>query len=638
MCGIAGFIDRSCAAPEAAERLRRMLALIAHRGPDGEGVDFAPPYGLAMGMRRLSIIDLEGGAQPIWNEDETVGVVFNGEIYNYLELRKELLARGHAFRTESDTEVLVHLYEEHGAEMVSRLRGMFAFAVLDLGGRELFVARDHFGQKPLYYVHAGPRFAFASELKCLFALPWVSAELDREAFLDYTAWLSLPAPRTHFRDIRKLPAGHRLRLPLEAPAGLRVEQYWRYSLEGAPDLLALEPAVEALDATLRDSIQKHLRADVPVGVLLSSGLDSRTVAAYAQELLGGGMTTFTVGFLDADSEVKEAAQTAKEIGSKHHTLEIGADQFAENLGRVAWHLDEPVGDPAAFAVLAVCEMAREHVKVLLSGEGADELFGGYDGRYLGMLSTMQRSDKLRGLRHLLPHADPAAAPTRWRRLLSRVHHTRGSESVALRMEGLPGDVRFPRGLSASQMRTLQARTRELGAAQFRKQRDLLSGLLTLDLEWQLAESLLQKADKMSMAASIELRTPLLDTRVAAVAARIDSSLKLPPGGPGKLVLRHCLARKLSEPLTRPKRGFPIPLARWFAGPLREQVESALFDRGSIVARELERPLLRAAWEDSLRGAWDGSRLFYALWLYESWARQISASRLQEAPHAAPLAA
>jgi asparagine synthase (glutamine-hydrolysing) len=631
MCGIAGFFDRGCAPGEAPGRLGRMLDLIVHRGPDGAGTFVSEELGLAAGMRRLSIIDLEGGTQPIWNEEETVGVVFNGEIYNYVELRRELVGRGHRFRTESDTEVLVHLYEELGPGLVERLRGMFAFAIFDLRRRELLVARDHFGQKPLYYAHEAGRLAFASELKCLLALPWVSDEREPEALLDYVSWLSLPPPRTHFRKIKKLGAGQRFVLAFDAPEKLRAEQYWRYSLADAPRLTELELAAEALDATLTDSVQAHLRADVPLGVLLSSGLDSRTVAAYSQELLGGGMTTFTVGFEGPESELKEAAKTAREIGSTHHALEITSRDLSENIGRVAWHLDEPVGDPAAFAVLAVCEMAREHVKVLLSGEGADELFGGYDGRYRGMLGTMARSDKLRKYGAFLPEADPAAAPTRWRRFLLRAKQARATEAIGLRVEGLPGDVREPRGLSASQLRRLQARKAELGRGLYRPQRDRLSELLTLDLEWQLAESLLQKADKMSMAASIELRTPLLDTRVAEVAARIDSTLKLPPGGPGKLVLRQCLARKLNEPLTRPKKGFPVPLKAWFAGPLREQVEGALFSANSAAAAQLEGPLVREAWDDFLAGYWDGARFFYALWLYEEWARQLSGSRLQHSP-------
>lgn len=601
-------------------RLEAMLALITHRGPDGSGMHFQP--GLALGMRRLSIIDLEGGAQPIWNEDRTIGVIFNGEIYNYRELTAALTAAGHIFSTRTDTEVLVHLYEEHGAELVEKLRGMFAFALVDKRNERLFVARDHFGQKPLYYACDGARFAFASELKCLLSLTWVRAERDPEAFLDYVSWLSLPPPRTHFAGIRKLVAGASLTLSLGEPARATPQRYWRYRLDSVPDLIALEPAAETLEATLHESVRLHLRADVPVGVLLSGGLDSRVITAYAQELQNGSVQTFTVGFAGGDSELASAAETAREVRSQHHPLELGPADLAKTIERVAWHLDEPIGDPAAFAVLQICELARSHVKVLLSGEGADELFAGYDQRYLGILATLARSDKLRRFAPLLPTPDPTAPASRAQRLFGRAHHTRGSEIAALRIEGLPGDVRHPRGLTASQLRRLRLRMTEFGRQLHRSERDTLSELLVFDLNWQLPESLLQKADKMSMAASIELRTPILDREVASLAARVPSSLKLPPGGPGKLLLRHSLARKLDEPMRRPKKGFPVPLSEWFRGPLREQVEETLFSSRSICLQELDGKLLRAAWNDFLGGAWDGGLVLYSLWLYETWHRTL----------------
>jgi asparagine synthase (glutamine-hydrolysing) len=620
MCGIAGFIDTRCSADDARSRLSEMLRRIKHRGPDGEGTHFEAP--LAFGMRRLSIIDLEGGSQPIWNEDHTIGVVFNGEIYNYPELTRELQASGHTFSTHTDTEVLVHLYEALGPAMLDRLRGMFVFAILDRPQRKLFLARDHFGQKPLYYTASDNRFAFASELKCLLALPGVSHTPDPDAFLEYAVWMSLPPPRTHFREISKLSAGSSLSISLDTPGRAAPVRYWRYDLSAPPDVIDPGLAAEELDQVLRDSVKVHLRADVPVGVLLSSGLDSRTVSAYAQELQEGQMQTFTVGFGGSESELPEAAKTAREIGSLHHELELSAVDLLENLPRVASLLDEPIGDPASFAVLKICELARGHVKVLLSGEGADELFGGYDSRYLGMIATLTKSDQWRSIGALLPRGDAARSDSRWHRFLTRARHDRGAEAILLRREGWPGDVRKPRGLTTSQLRWVDRHANQIATRTYYRQRDLLSELLTLDLEWQLAESLLQKADKMSMGASIELRTPLLDLRVAELAARIPSSAKLPDGGPGKLVLRQCLAQKLDEPLSRPKRGFPVPLAPWFRGALRQPVEDCVFASGSRSADHLDRGLLRAAWDDFLRGRWDGARAFYALWLYETWHRAL----------------
>jgi len=618
MCGIAGFIDKELSREAFTPLLDEMLRRIIHRGPDGQGTHIESP--LAMGMRRLSIIDLEGGTQPIWNEDETISVVFNGEIYNYRELRAQLSS--HTFRTHSDTEVLVHLYEEHGLQMFNHLRGMFAFAIYDRQLRRVVIARDHFGQKPLYYSQFTGRFAFASELKCLFAHPFIPCEVRDDAFMDYAAWLSLPSPDTHFRGIAKLPAAHFIVVPLCAPETAKPEPYWRYDLSAKPEIHDLDEAADALDAALHESLDIHLRADVPIGVLLSSGLDSRCVSAYAQELQEGRLTTFSVGFAGADSELPGAAETAREINSRHFELELTHEDYADNLARTAWHLDEPVGDPAAFAVLKICELARNHVKVLLSGEGSDELFAGYDGRYLGMLDTLERSDRLRWLGKLLPES-AATDSSRFGRMMRRAHMSAAEEIVTLRLEGFPGDVRQPRGFNASELQKLKERTRAIATQVVHPQRDRLGELLTTDLSWQLAESLLQKADKMSMGASIELRTPILDTGIAALAARLDSSLKLPSGGPGKLALRRCLAKRLNEDMRRPKKGFPIPLRQWLTGPLRERCEAALFGTNSHLQSLLDPALLRSAWNDFQSGAFDAARIFHALWLYEVWRGQLA---------------
>jgi asparagine synthase (glutamine-hydrolysing) len=618
MCAIAGVIDPTMR--DVDRTLKRMLDCMVHRGPDGDGTYVAREHCFGLGMRRLSIIDLEGGWQPIWNEDRTICVVFNGEIYNYLELGRELRDKGHRLRTRSDTEVLVHLYEDLGEEMTRRLRGMFAFCILDLRTRVLFLARDHFGQKPLYFTNGGGRFAFASELKALLCLPWIDRELDSDAFLDFAAWLSLPAPRTHFRQICKLPAGCFLRVPIDAPAAVP-HRYWNYNLGVEPDLIELDTAITELDRALEESVSLHLRADVPLGILLSSGLDSRTVLAYARGLQDNKIHTFSVGFGTEDSELVGAAETARELGSQHHQLELTARDFAEDFDRVVNFLDEPIGDPACFATLRVCEFARDHVKVLLSGEGSDELFAGYEGRYAGMLATMERTQRFRWLARFLPKARVHASASRWERFVARVQSSPGSEAVMLRVEGLPGDVRAPRVLASTQLEALPARMHALADAVFQPQRDNLSSLLALDVHWQLAESLLQKADKMSMGASIELRTPILDIEVAEIAARIPPLLKLPPGGPGKYVLRKTLARKLDEPINRPKKGFPVPLHQWLTGPLRQQVENELFASDSFIFGYFDRALLRAAWADFISG-WDGSRIFFALWLYERWRRTI----------------
>lgn len=626
MCGIAGIVDPQ--SPDLGVDLARMLQRLVHRGPDGEGHHVDQEHYVALGMRRLSIIDLEGGWQPIWNEDRTICAFFNGAIYNYLELGEELRRSGHRFRTRSDTEVLVHLYEECGEQMTGRLRGMFAFCILDMRSRSLFLARDHFGQKPIYFTRSGNRFAFASELKALLALRWVDRELDEDAFLDFVAWLSLPPPRTHFRAIRKLSPGSSMRVSLAAPA-CDPHRYWQYDLTAEPDLTDIDSAVAELDRALTDSVALHLRADVPVGVLLSSGLDSRTVLAYAQARQGGRAKSFSVGFGSDDSELIGAAETARELGSEHYELELQADDFANSLDKVVSLLDEPIGDPACFALLRLCEFAHSCVKVLLSGEGSDEILAGYEGRYAGMLATMNRSRRIRLLAPLLPMPTVHASASRWERLLHRARSSPATEVVQLRIEGLPGDIRMPRVMNYEQLAGLRQRMVSLGDTVFRAQRDELSSLLVLDTEWQLAESLLQKADKMSMGASMELRTPILDIEVAKVAARIPSGLKLPEGGPGKYVLRKLLSKKLDEPMNRPKRGFPVPLRQWLTGPLREQIEDELLTRSSLVSKRLENARLQKAWRDFLAG-WDGSRIFFALWSYEKWQRGLQGPTLAAA--------
>lgn len=620
MCGIAGLIDPQSSDPGAD--LARMLQSLVHRGPDGEGRHLDRERHVALGMRRLAIIDLNGGWQPIWNEDHSVCVFFNGEIYNYVELREELRGKGHQFRTQSDTEVLVHLYEEYAEQMTGRLRGMFAFCILDTRSGSLFLARDHFGQKPLYFTRLGNRFAFASELKALLTLPWVDREPDEDAFLDFAAWLSLPPPRTHFRSIRKLSAGNSMRVSLAAPA-CEPQRYWRYELTAEPDLTDVDSAVAELDRALTESVALHLRADVPVGVLLSSGLDSRTILAYAQARQGGKAKSFSVGFGSDDSELIGAAQTARELGSEHHEFELQADDFANSFDKVVSLLDEPVGDPACFALLRLCEFARGHVKVLLSGEGSDEILAGYEGRYTGIMATMSRSRSLRLLAPILPAPTVHASASRWERLLHRAGSSPATEAIQLRIEGLPGDMRKPRILNHEQLSALRERMVSHGKTVFRSQRDELSSLLVLDIGWQLAESLLQKADRMSMGASMELRTPILDIEVAKVAARIPSGLKLPAGGPGKYVLRKLLSEKLGDTLDRPKLGFPVPLRQWFIGPLRDRIEDELLSSNSFVSGRLGNARLREAWQDFLAG-WDGGRLFFSLWSYERWQRSLQA--------------
>ncbi len=569
------------------------------------------------GMQRLSIIDLASGQQPIWNEDNSVAVVFNGEIYNYIELREELQAAGHRFRTDSDTEVLVHLYETFGAGLASRLRGMFSFAILDLRERRVTLARDHFGQKPLYWYAEGGRFAFASEIKALFALPWIPCQMDRDAYLDYVSWLRLPAPATHFVGIKKVPTGTLLEIDLDVPSNVRQTRYWQFEFQRPAELTDLGAAAKELDAALDDSVKLHLRSDVPVGIALSGGLDSRTIGEYAKVHHPMRLRTFSVVFDGPDSERSAAQYSASALGSQHVEVDVGPNDIAESIQQVAWHLDEPVGDPAAFAVWKLCETARQYVKVLLGGEGADELFAGYNGRYQALLQQSRRSERLRRFRFLLPKVDPRRLAARWRRACYRAHLSPASELVESRIEGFPCGSLAAWGLSEVQLQRLQNRSETIGANLVSDQGDMLSTAQTLDMQWQLAESLLLKSDKMSMAASLELRCPFLDVKVAHVASRLAPRLRMRAHGEGKLVLRECLRRRFGVAQGTPKLGFPIPMDTWMRGPLREIVRDSVFSPGSEAMQQLDHNLLNQAWEGFIAGEPLGT-VFYSLWLYEVW--------------------
>lgn len=630
MCGIAGFVDRRIGPVGAPEGLGVMLATLVHRGPDGQGVFHDEGTGLAMGMRRLAIIDLEGGWQPVYNEDRSIAVVFNGEIYNYVELAEELKAHGHVFHTHSDTEVLVHGYEEWGEAMLDRLRGMFAFSLFDVRRKKLFLARDPFGQKPLYWTTDGAgRLAFASETKALLALPWVDRTLSEESFLDFVSWLSVPAPATHFGKVFAFPPGTCAVLDLagDMPTeGLSPRVYWRQETLGTELFGSEKQALDALHEVMSSSVKMHLRADVPVGILLSGGLDSRVVAAYARMHHVGGLKSFTASFDGggADDEAAEANLTSSQFGIENHRVGIRPAHLLEDMVQVARYIDQPVGDPAAFAVRRICQAARLHVKVLLGGEGSDELFGGYEGRYAGIRASLRRSAQVRPWLSLLPVWRQAWPRTRWARLRDRAGLSPQSEIVGMRREGFPWDGGVGCVLTEAQLLRLMRRRGELADALCTPQRDVLASAQTLDMRWQLAESLLRKSDAMSMAASIELRCPFLCRDVAAVAARLPEDMRLPEGGPGKWILRRLMTRLFPEPGTRPKKGFPVPLGAWMRGPLREAVADHVFAANSRVCGTLDRAMLAGAWDALQAGNEAYARPFYALWIYEAWARQIAA--------------
>ncbi|HEU6446140.1 MAG TPA: asparagine synthase (glutamine-hydrolyzing) [Gaiellaceae bacterium] len=607
MCGIAGIASRTGAVDP--ERLRTMSATLVHRGPDSDGEVIDGPVGLA--ARRLSIIDLEHGDQPIANEDGTVHVVQNGEIYNFGELRAELEGSGHRFRTRSDTETLVHLYEEHGEGFAERLRGMFVVAIWDSRRRRLVLARDRFGIKPLYYRDEDGELAFASELR---ALP--RGEVDPDALEAFLAFNSVPAPYSIFRGTRKLPAGHLL---VWEDGAVRIERFARPAPVAASAVRDERPAELAaeLRARLRDSVRAHLIADVPVGVLLSGGIDSSLLAALAAQESGEPVHTFSIGFEERSfDELDDARSVAQLYGTRHEELVLRPDA-ALLLPRLAETFDEPFADSSSLPTYLVSELAARHVKVALSGEGGDELFGGYY-TYAADLLALRVGRFAPGVKPLverLPSSSRKASfdykAKRFVRAanlppLERHHAWKEIFSADLRVE-LTG-----RRSSFDPVDLLRARFGETEGA------DLLARLQDVDLGTYLVDDLLVKTDRASMAHSLEARVPYLDPVVAGLALALPTRLKV-HGMRKKWLLRKAAAPLLPRRIVYGrKRGFSIPAAAWLRGELEPFARDVLapetlrrqgFFRPEPVTRLIDRHV--AGEEDLSRQLW--GLLAFTLW-------------------------
>ena len=604
MCGIAGMASRTGAVDP--ERLRAMSATLVHRGPDSDGELLDGPVALA--ARRLSIIDLEGGDQPIANEDGTVHVVQNGELYNFRELRAELEQAGHRFSTRSDTEVLVHLYEEHGEGFADRLRGMFAVAIWDSRRRRLVIARDRFGIKPLYYRDEAGQLTFASELR---ALP--RGEVDPDALEAFLAFNSVPAPFSIFAGTRKLPAGHLL---IWQDGETRVERYARPVPAEVRDEDPAELA-EELRARLRDSVRAHLIADVPVGVLLSGGVDSSLLAALAAQESGETVHTFSIGFEERSfDELDDARSVASMYGTRHEELTLRPDA-ALLLPRLAETFDEPFADSSALPTYLVSELAARHVKVALSGEGGDELFGGYYTYAADLLALRvgRLAPRIRPLVERLPSSSRRASfDYRAKRFargaalppLERHHAWKEIFSPDLRAE-LTG-----RRSGYDPVDLLRARFEETEGA------ELLTRLQDVDLGTYLVDDLLVKTDRASMAHSLEARVPYLDPVVAGLAQSLPTRLKV-RGLRKKVLLRQAAAPLLPRRIVYGrKRGFSIPAAAWLRGELEPFARDVLapdtlrrqgFFRPEPVERMIDRHV--AGEEDLSRQLW--GLLAFTLW-------------------------
>ncbi len=618
MCGIYGLVGRDPAEPHEAV-LARMAATLVHRGPDGDGHLRVGDAGL--GCRRLAIIDVAGGAQPLANEAGDVVAVCNGEIYNHAALRAALVDRGHRFRTRSDAEVIPHLYEEHGVDFLARLDGMFGLALWDARRKRLVLARDRMGEKPLYYAATPGGFCFASEPKALLATGLVSREPDWAALAGYLRTGYVAAPASAFRDVVKLPPGGRLVLEGE---GVRVDRYWEVApLLAAPaSALGLDEAARELRAHLERAVRAALVSDVPLGVFLSGGLDSTAVAALARPAFDGELRTFALGFDVAGFDERDhAALAARALGTRHRTLTITPELFLEGVRDFVAVMDEPLADPALVPTFLLSRFARTDVKVVLVGEGGDELFAGYPTYLGGVLSA-----RYRGLPGAVRRALAAAAP-----LLGAPRGNMTARYLLRRfLEGAerPDVVRHREWigcLGAEGLDALAADGGPLGPVAepaTPPARTPVDALLAVDLTGYLADDLLPKLDRASMAASLEGRAPYLDHRLVEFACRLPVELKL-RGLATKRVLRRAVADVVPRPiLRRVKRGLSVPLATWFAGPLLGFARDTLDRLDPAVFRPAA---VQALLDEHLAGRADRRRELWALVVLQLWSERCASS-------------
>jgi len=600
-----------------------MTAPLRHRGPDDEG--YYVDQHAALGMRRLSIIDLATGRQPIANESGSLQVIFNGELYNYRELRHTLEGRGHRFATVSDTEVIAHAFEEYGERCVEQFNGMFAFAVWDIRARRLMLARDHLGIKPLYYWAGSGLIAFASELKALLAHPAVPRQIDPAAVDLFLTLEYIPSPYTILRDVRKLPAGHLLVFDGE---GARIKQFWSAALRPVPRSEAA--CAEELAALIGDAVRAQMVSDVPIGAFLSGGIDSGTVVSYMREAETGPLRTFSIGFEEASyNELPLARAVARQFGTIHEEAVLRPD-VADLAQRLVAHLDEPLGDFSILPTFLVSELARRSVKVVLSGDGGDELFAGYDSyvaqHYDRLYNRLPDALRQRILPALLDRVPPRPEK---KGLVNKVK--RFVEGAAL--PAALQHTRWMTFLSAAEKDALyspalrDASSADPAAAlicgHFRQAPgpDALAMQQYVDVKTYLVDDILAKVDRMSMAASLEARVPLLDHRVVELALSLPAAMKLRHGAT-KRILRRVVADRLPPELLRqPKRGFSIPMKNWMRGPLRPMMTDLLSGerlrrRGLFQLACVERWM-----REHLRGQANHSHRLWALMVLELWQQE-----------------
>jgi asparagine synthase (glutamine-hydrolysing) len=616
MCGIAGYFR-----PQGEADLGSLAAMndrIRHRGPDEDG--YGLHGGCGLGMRRLSIVDVAGGRQPVASEDGRIETVFNGEIYNYKELRRDLEARGHRFRTHTDTETIVHAFEEEGVECWRRLRGMFAIALWDEGKRTLTLARDRFGKKPLYYCARPEGLYFASELKCFDALG-LRFEADPEALSLYFFLRYIPTPRSVYREIRQVPPGGWLQY--DAAGRVREGIYWKVpeaSLDAGPGF-DRAAAARRLREKFDESVALRRVAEVPLGAFLSGGVDSGAVVAAMASQADGPVKTFSIGFAEAEfNELDAARRVARRYGTEHHEIEVTPDSVSL-VEEIVSFLDEPFADTSVIPMFIVSRFAREHVKVVLSGDGGDELFCGYDSFFL--LEKLRRFDAvprwLRTAAGWAAGALPYSAPGKnYLRMVSR----RTPLERYFDFNHIPYELR--RRLVSEPYRLAaeaDAAWRETFAwALPAPGRDVLAEAIYFEATAKLSGDMLVKVDRMSMANSIEVRSPLLDHELAEVAFSLPAREQM-RNGKGKALFLEAIGDRLPrENLTLPKKGFGVPLAAWFRGPLRSYAHDLLLSRRFLERELVQEGFLRYLLEEHDSGRRDNYQLLWQLLMLEGWFR------------------
>ena len=623
MCGIAGIFNVNTRQPVSDILLKEMTDTLIHRGPDDEG--FYIVNGVGLGHRRLSIIDLSAGHQPMSNEDDTVWVVFNGEIYNYPELRALLEKKGHVFKTRSDTEAIIHLYEEEGEECFRLLRGMFAIALWDERKRKLVLGRDRVGKKPLFYYYDGSRIVFASEIKAILKVPGICRDIDLEAVSDYFSLLYVPAPKSIYTKIRKLRPGHYLTV---SERGLKEVEYWDLSFRDNEELSEQE-WIERLLASYREAVRIRLMSDVPLGAFLSGGVDSSSVVAMMAEAKNGRLLTSSIGFEDeAFNELPYAREVARYFDTEHHEQIVRPDAVGI-VEKLAWHYDEPFADSSAVPTYYVSKTAREHVTVALSGDGGDENFAGYRRYYFDQRENWLRSwlpSEVRRpvfgtLASLYPKADWAPRIFRGKATfenLARAPIEAYFRSVSAVQSSLKRKLLHPDVMShLASYDSLDVLRHYYDKADTE---DTLSRIQYVDIKTYLTDDILTKVDRASMANSLEVRAPILDHKFMELAARIPSSLKL-RGRVGKYIFKKTLEPLLPQStLTRPKMGFAVPLARWFRHELKEMAHEVILGRH---AEDFTEPrIVEKIWGEHQRGFRDRSTELWTLLMFRLWQRRF----------------